>query len=316
MIGPLLFGLLVAVGVFFVFLAAGRALATDEPVDERLAQYGIADDFGVGAGEAGANGSRVNELNRMFRRLSISASLADLLARTDLPLTAAEFALIMLSMGGGAFLLGMFQFGLAPGVVIGLVAGYLPLIYARTQIVRRRARFAEQLPDALALLVGALRTGYGLLQGMEMLVVQTPAPMAVELSRVVRMVGLGVPIQRALAEMARRMESDDLDLVVTAISVQYELGGNLAQTLETITETIRDRVRIKREIRSLTGQQRATAYLLAIMPVATAAILYVINPSYIGRLFEPGWIRILPIGAACMIFLGFLVMNKIVAIEV
>jgi hypothetical protein len=137
-----------------------------------------------------------------------------------------------------------------------------------------------------------------------------------ELSRVVRMVGLGVPMQRALAEMARRMENDDLDLVVTAISVQYELGGNLAQTLETISETIRDRVRIKREIRSLTGQQRATAYILAIMPVATAAILYVINPSYIGRLFEPGWIRILPAGAAVMIALGFMVMNKIVAIEV
>jgi tight adherence protein B len=86
--------------------------------------------------------------------------------------------------------------------------------------------------------------------------------------------------------------------------------------LDTITETIRDRVRIKREIRSLTGQQRATAYLLAIMPVATGAILYVINPEYMGRLFEPGLIRILPIGAALMVALGFVVMNKIIAIEV
>jgi len=149
-----------------------------------------------------------------------------------------------------------------------------------------------------------------------MLVSQMPAPMSVELSRVVRLVGLGVPMQRALTEMANRMVSDDLDLVVTAISVQYELGGNLAQTLETITETIRDRVRIKREIRSLTGQQRATAYLLAIMPVATGAILYVMNPAYMGRLFEPGLIRILPVGAALMVVLGFVAMNKIVAIEV
>lgn len=318
MIGPLLFSLLTTLAVLFIFLAIGRSLATDEPVDERLAQYGVT--AGLGDGESGATGDtgrgRVNALNRAFTRLSISASLADLLARTDLPMTAAEFALVMLAFAGSGFLLGAARLGALPGVGVGLAAGYLPLIYLRAQIARRRTKFAEQLPDAVALLVGALRTGYGLLQGMEMLVTQMPAPMAVELSRVVRMVGLGVPMQRALAEMARRMESDDLDLVVTAISVQYELGGNLAQTLETITETIRDRVRIKREIRSLTGQQRATAYLLAIMPVATAAILYVINPSYIGRLFEPGWIRILPIGAAGMIVLGFLVMNKIVAIEV
>lgn len=315
MIGALLFSLLVAAAIFFIFMAVGRALEAEEPMDERLALYGIAD--GLSEEEsAGAEANRMTGLNRALSRLSASASLSALLSRSDLPMTAAEFVLIMLGVAAGGFLLGMARFGLLGGAAIGLAAGYLPIIYLRSQVTRRRAKFAEQLPDALALLVGALRTGYGLLQGMEMLVTQMPAPMAVELARVVRMVGLGVPMQRALAEMARRMENDDLDLVVTAISVQYELGGNLAQTLETISETIRDRVRIKREIRSLTGQQRATAYILAIMPVATAAILYVINPAYIGRLFEPGWIRILPISAAVMVALGFMVMNKIVAIEV
>ena len=265
---------------------------------------------------AGGHAPRAKGLSRAFSGLSASASLSTLLARTDVPMTAAEFALIMIGVAAGGFVLGWWRLGLLPGVAIGLVAGYLPIIYLRTQAAGRRVKFGEQLPDALALLVGALRTGYGLLQAMEMLVSQMPVPMSVELSRVVRLVGLGVPMQRALGEMARRMVSDDLDLVVTAISVQYELGGNLAQTLDTITETIRDRVRIKREIRSLTGQQRATAYLLAIMPVATGAILYVINPEYMSRLFAPGLIRILPIGAALMVALGFVVMNKIIAIEV
>ncbi len=318
MIVALLFGLLVAVAVFLLFLGIGRLLAAEEPVDERMAQYGISGDFGDLGGESAgeARTQRLTGLNRALAGFSPSASLSSLLSRSDNPMTAAEFALIMLGTAAAGFLLGWLQFGLLPGVAVGLVGGYLPIIYLRSQVSRRRTRFAEQLPDALSLLVGALRSGYGLLQGIEMLVTQMPAPMASELSRVVRMVGLGLPMQRALAEMARRMENDDLDLVVTAISVQYELGGNLAQTLETISETIRDRVRIKREIRSLTGQQRATAYLLAIMPVATAAILYVINPSYIGRLFEPGWIRILPISAVVMIALGFMAMNKIVAIEV
>jgi len=315
MIGALLFGFLVAVGVLIIFLAVGRSLATDEPVDERLAQYGITADLGDGAAGDGT-APRMTGLSRAFSGLSASAALSTLLARTDVPMTAAEFVLIMIGAGVGGFVLGWWQLGLLPGVALGLVAGYLPIIYLRSQIAGRRVKFGEQLPDALALLVGALRTGYGLLQGMEMLVSQMPAPISGELSRVVRLVGLGVPMQRALGEMARRMVSDDLDLVVTAISVQYELGGNLAQTLETITETIRDRVRIKREIRSLTGQQRATAYLLAIMPVATGAILYVINPAYMGRLFEPGLIRILPIGAVLMVTLGFMAMNKITAIEV
>lgn len=314
MIGALLFGFLVAVVVLIIFLAVGRSLATDEPVDERLAQYGITAESDDGAG--GGDAPRAKGLSRAFSGLSASASLSTLLARTDVPMTAAEFALIMIGVAAGGFVLGWWRLGLLPGVAIGLVAGYLPIIYLRSQVAGRRVKFGEQLPDALALLVGALRTGYGLLQAMEMLVSQMPVPMSVELSRVVRLVGLGVPMQRALGEMARRMVSDDLDLVVTAISVQYELGGNLAQTLETITETIRDRVRIKREIRSLTGQQRATAYLLAIMPVATGAILYVINPEYMSRLFEPGLIRILPVGAALMVALGFVVMNKIIAIEV
>ncbi len=318
MIVALLFGLLVAVAVFLFFLGIGRLLAAEEPVDERMAQYGITGDFGdIGDESAsGERGQRLTGLNRALAGLSISASLSSLLSRSDSRMTAAEFTLIMLGTAAAGFFLGWLQLGLLPGVLVGLVVGYLPIVYLRSQVTRRRVKFAEQLPDALSLLVGALRSGYGLLQGIEMLVTQMPAPMASELARVVRMVGLGLPMQRALAEMARRMENDDLDLVVTAISVQYELGGNLAQTLETISETIRDRVRIKREIRSLTGQQRATAYLLAIMPVATAAILYVINPSYIGRLFEPGWIRVLPIAAVLMIALGFMAMNKIVAIEV
>lgn len=312
MIGALLFSLFVAGAVFIAFLAAWRFLSAQEPMDERLKQYGVAEE--LLAADAGED--RLTGLNQTLNRLSLGGRLAVQLARTDVPMTVAEFSLLMLGLGAAGFLLGMLKFGPLLAIPIGGVAAYLPLVYLKSQATGRRTKFAGQLPDVLSLLVGALRTGYGLLQGIEMLVTQMPEPASKELSRVVRAVSLGMPMHRALAELSQRMENDDFDLVVTAISVQYELGGNLAQTLETISETIRDRVRIKREIQSLTAQQRATAYILAGMPVATAVMIYLVNPTYMGRLFEPGWIRLIPVVAVIMVFIGFMIMQKIIAIEV
>lgn len=116
--------------------------------------------------------------------------------------------------------------------------------------------------------------------------------------------------------MADRVGTDDVDLVVTAINVQYEMGGNLAQTLEIIGETVRDRIRIKREIRVLTAQQRLSGYVLAVLPLILAALLFMLRPQYMSRLFEPGWIRILPVAAVLMMIAGFLVIRRILDIEV
>lgn len=316
MTGALLFSMLAAAGVFLLFIAMWRFLSAQEPLDERLKLYSMADEVSISVAEGQADATRLTGLNRTLGGMSIGLRLAARLSRTDVPMTVAEFALMMIGIGTVGFLLGTLRSGPVMGLLVGGVSAYLPLLYLNFQAGRRRAKFAEQLPDVLSLLVGALRTGYGLLQGIEMLMTQMPVPSSVELGRVVRAVGLGMPVQRALAELSTRMENDDLDLVVTAITVQYELGGNLAQTLETISETIRDRVRIKREIRSLTSQQRMTGYLLAGMPVATAAVIYMINPAYMGRLFEPGWIRVIPALAVVMVTIGFLIMQKIVAIEV
>jgi tight adherence protein B len=129
-------------------------------------------------------------------------------------------------------------------------------------------------------------------------------------------VGLGLPLDRALTNLVRRMESDDLDLIVTAINIQHEVGGNLAMILETISSTIRERMRIHREIKSITAQQRLTGYVLAFMPFALAGVLFVINPTYMARLFQPGPMLCIPIGAVLLVVLGFLVIRKIVSIEV
>jgi len=165
-------------------------------------------------------------------------------------------------------------------------------------------------------LVGGLRAGHGLSQAMEMVVQQVPPPASSEFGRAMRAVELGLPVQQALSDMAERVGIDDLDLVITAINVQYEMGGNLAQTLDVIAETVRDRIRMMREIRVLTAQQRFTGYVLAVLPIAVGVGIYALNTEYMSRLFEPGWIRLLPLAALLMQVAGFVVIRRIVDIEV
>ena len=132
----------------------------------------------------------------------------------------------------------------------------------------------------------------------------------------VRAIGLGLPLQRALEGMAERIDSDDLDLVVTAINVQYEMGGNLSTVLETISDTIRERVRVLREVRVLTAQQRLTGMILALLPIALAIVMSLIRPGYFDPFFEPGWPRIMPFMAIGMMVVGFFLIQKIVNIKV
>jgi len=201
-------------------------------------------------------------------------------------------------------------------VVLGITGLSLPLIYLNIRASKRRDAFTAQLPDVLTLLVGALRAGYGVTQAIDMLVDRMAAPASVEFGRVMRAVGLGIPINRALNDMADRAGSDDLYLVVTAMNVQAELGGNLAQILETITETIRERIHLKREIGVLTAQQRMTGYLLAVLPVVFGLVISIISPGYLAPMFEPGIMRLVIIGAVMLQFVGYLVIRKIVNIEV
>jgi tight adherence protein B len=250
-------------------------------------------------------------------------ALAHDLERAAMPMTAAEYAMICLGLGTVAFLIGAWRGGSLigiPGPLVGLAlavpAAYAPIIYLRMQAGRRVKRLADQLPGVLSLLVGALRAGYGLPQALAMLSEQVPPPASVEFGRVLRAIGLGMPVQRAMGQMADRMGSDDLDLLVTAIGVQYELGGNLAQTLDTIGETLRDRLKIKREIQAMTSQQRLTGYIIGGLPFFLGLAFYFMNPAYIMRLFQPGMIRVLPVIAVVFEVIGFLIIRKIVDIEV
>jgi len=317
MVYSLLFGILLALLVLLGFLALRRRLEARDPVDARLKQYGVTGEVAEAAtGGTDARPRTWPVTTRLINGFGFGPKLAADLVRADVPLTAAELALIAVAAGLGGFFLGGWRGGLLIGLALGLVCGYLPIFYVRSRGGRRAQQLTDQLPDVLTLLVGALRAGYGLPQAIGLLVEQLPPPASVEFGRAMRAIGLGMPVQRAVNQMADRVRSDDLDLVVTAINVQYEVGGNLVQTLGTIGGTIRDRIVMKREIRSLTAQQRLTGYVLAALPIFLAIGFSIINPGFLDPLFAPGRIRLLPVGAVVLEIMGFLVIRKIVDIEV
>jgi tight adherence protein B len=238
------------------------------------------------------------------------------LARADLRLRVAEYYYIRigLSIGLGVVLL-LVRDPLSAAV--GAVLGYfLPRIWVGRRIGSRLNAFNKQLPDTITLLSNSLRAGSSFLQSIELVSRETPAPMGPEMGRVVREVNLGLSMEEALSNLVRRIKSDDLDLMVTAIGVQQQVGGNLAEILDTIAFTIRERVRIKGEIRTLTAQGRYSGYLVAFLPIAIMITLNLINPEFMSPLFTELIGQILLVVGAIMMLIGFFAIQKITDIKV
>ena len=242
------------------------------------------------------------------------------LARADLKLTVTEFLILhVISMFGIAILT---FFILSPGnivltIILGGIGLFLPRFYVSYKQGNRLHKFEEQLPDILGLWVNALRSGYSVLQALEAISREAPVPSNQEIRRVVQEGQLGIPMEDALAHLLGRMPSDDLDLIITAVNIQREVGGNLAEILEVIGHTIRERIKLKGEIRVLTSQGRITGYLIGGLPIVLALFLDLINPDYVGKLFTNklcGW-PMLGIGLG-MIGMGTAVIQKIVDIDI
>jgi tight adherence protein B len=237
-------------------------------------------------------------------------------------MTVGEFLSIRAGAAAGGLLLGL-VLGLRGGggvavvfAALGAIVGWAaPPLWIRIRANRRRQAFVNQLGDAIGLMANSLRAGYSLLQTMELVSRESPSPMGDEFRRVVREVGLGISPQQALNNLLRRIPSEDLDLMVSAINIQHEIGGNLGQILDVIGETIRERVRIQGEIKVLTAQQQLSGNIIAAMPLLLATGLFLLNPNYMRNMFVWPWVCI-PIGAFVLIGIGYLVMRKIVAIEV
>jgi tight adherence protein B len=207
------------------------------------------------------------------------------LRKADLKFTVAEYLILHLVLAAVLGAVGFFirgPFTLILGVVLGLVA---PRIYVGIKQGQRLKAFEDELPDILNLWVNSLRAGYSVPQAMEAVGKEAPPPACDEFRRVVSEFQIGIPMEIALNNMLARLESEDLDLVFTAVNIQREVGGNLAEILETISHTIRERIRIKGEIKTLTASGRASGTLVGSLPIGLAIFLYIVNPDYMGQLF-------------------------------
>jgi len=270
----------------------------------------------------GPQPSRLTEwMTTQATRFTWGQGLSRELARADIKLRVGEYIAVMLIAAFGVGFLAWFYGGKnLPAALIGALVGFfIPRIYVGRLKNRRLQRFDEQLADMLNLVVNGLRAGYSTMQALEAVSKELPPPVCDEFRRVVQEMQLGIPMERALDNLHRRIPSLDLDLVITAMNVQREVGGNLAEILDTISHTIRERVRIKGEIRVLTSQVMTSGKFLALMPVVLAIGMYFLNRPYMMNFFDiqTRWIGIpaLILGAV-MIFIGYNTMKKIADIQV
>jgi tight adherence protein B len=317
---PALVGIAIAGAVALLFLGVSRAITPSGNLEERIedwVQGGDGVDFHDILKEERAASSLLGAVDQAFAKRTWAESMKDDLARADLTLTVTEYLLVRVAAVVILFLIGyLLQRNLLVGLVLGVVGFAAPTIYVRTRQGRRLRALNGQLPDVLDHLQGSLRAGYGLLQSVEWVSRQIPNPAGMEFDRVLREVQLGRTLLDALDSMVRRIPSDDLALIVTAVKIQYEVGGSLAEILEIVAHTIRERVRIQREISVLTAQQRISGYVLMVLPIGMAIFLFVVNPDYIMPMFEPGPILCIPIGTIILMVVGFLIMRRIIDIEV
>jgi tight adherence protein B len=308
-----------------------------DPTRERLGQF-----VGGAAEQADSEESEdkkkkktssalTQNLDQVIEERGLGKGLATDLARADLKITVAEFwALTVISVIlVAAISWFLFHGGFLMPMVGAVVGFFLPKFYVKMRQGGRLKKFNNQLGDGISLMANGLRSGYSLLQAMDAVGREMPDPMATEFKRVVREIGLGVDTEKAFNNLLRRVPSDDLDLMITAINVQHEVGGNLAEILEIIGFVIRERVRIKGEIGVLTAQGQLSGYIISGLPMVLGLFLYMMNQEYIGKMVfscdslgipperctQPcGWVMV---GAALlMIAAGFFAIQKIIAIEV
>jgi len=245
-------------------------------------------------------------------RLNGGLTLAEHLARADLKLRTSEFVMIQVGLLLGAAAFALWRFGFAPQFVFaGVFAYWVPMRIVRWRQAVRLKAFNSKLPDTLSLLSNALKAGLSLPQAIESVAQNASAPIGEELARVIRETKLGTSTPAAMSNMVRRVGSEDLDLIVTAIAIQATVGGNLARILDGISHTIRQRVQIKSQIGAMTAQMRASGWIITLLPFIVAAILNIITPSYFRLMFTEPAGRVLLVMAGISIVIGNLLVRRI-----
>lgn len=259
----------------------------------------------------------LSTIGRMLAAGRLQNKLEKELARADVPLKGEEFLglifLLFFAAGILFFLISGNMFLTAAAACLG---GYLPFFAVRIKQNRRRLQFNDQIGDALVIMANALRSGFSFLQAMDMVRREMPDPIAREFGIALLEMNWGNSTETALLNLTNRVKSDDLDLVVTAVLIQRQVGGNLAEILDNISHTIKERVRIKGEIKTLTAQGRISGLIIGLLPIVLATVIYILNPGYLSLLFTTRTGLIMLIVALMAQLTGVLIIRQIINIEI
>ncbi len=306
-------------GLTVLLLALGLAamLGSRSKAGARLETYAATDaapmPFDEGLDEPSGFAGRLNEY--LGERSFAGATRASL-ARAGSKMTVAEYVIFKIAAAllplAVLSLLGWFL----PGLLLGGLCFFIPDVRLRRQERRRQRDFQQQLPDTLDMIVGGLRAGFSLQHSLANVAKQAPEPTAFEFNRVGQEMQLGVPLMEALDSLVRRIKSDDLEMIVSVFKIHSRVGGNLATVLETCSSTIRERVKLRREIQVITSMQRFSGYIIGALPIALGIVLFMINPHYMRQMFHWDVFLCIPVFAAIMMVFGFLVIRKLVDIKV
>ena len=306
--------------LFYLFLR--RRQAAKEALRQRMAKL-----ENTGRGEPQDSSDEENGIGlpafrfvkiiaKQLRKIHNSADLDFRMQQADWPLLGSEFIVIIFSigllLGGILFLLTLQSLNLFLGIGVGVFSG---LFYLSRSIRIRRQKFVNQLGDCLMMVANALRAGFSFMQAMELVSREMDAPLGSEFRKVIGEMNVGSSLEKALSNMSKRMESSDFDLVVTAVLIQRQVGGNLSQILDTISDTIRERIRMKAEILTLTAQGRFSGLILLALPFVVCGFIMVMNPGYLQPMLSSTAGKIALLLGMILEFIGYVVIKRIVSID-
>jgi tight adherence protein B len=279
---------LVLIGALVFLVAGGRRGDRLDDLNQLIdSEWKAGPQDAVQPGGRSTREVMAERLDSALAKRGLAGNIRGQLRKADLKLTVSEYLILHVVSSGLGGLIAYMLRPAAPALAgVGVILGFfVPRIIVSLKQRQRLNAFQNQLADILNLWVNSLRAGFSVPQAMEAVAREAPAPASVEFKRVVAEISIGIPFETALNNMLSRIESEDLDLVFTAVNIQREVGGNLAEILDTISHTIRERVRIKGEIRTLTASGRATGTLISMLPIGLAVFMLFLRPEYMGQLF-------------------------------
>jgi tight adherence protein B len=256
-------------------------------------------------------------LDRLLRKVDLAGEVKTLLTQADSKWSVPKLATYCTMSAGGCFLLAYLRTGtIGPSVLLSLVAGFVPVGYIYYLRSARLAKFEERLPDALDMMVSAIRAGHGIQSAIGTVARETADPISTEFRICHDEQTFGLDFRTAMDNLATRVPLHDVQIMVTAILIQKESGGNLAEIVEKVAHIIRERFRIKREIGTKTAQGRLTGWVLALLPVILGFLIFLVNPEYMEKLWQTDVGVKLLYSATMMTLVGGLIIRKIVNVRV